>query len=263
MNLFVLALTGLAISIALFAVFWVIQYKIENSAIVDVFWGASVAVVGVYFSVFTTGNSTRRLIAAVLITLWAARLSWYLYQRWSSHAEDERYTALKVKWGNQAQIRMFRFYQMQGLGSYLFALPLLAIGISTAPLGWLDFAGIAIWIVSIGGEAVSDQQLANFKKDPSNRGEVCDQGLWRYSRHPNYFFEWLHWWSFVFLSLSTYWGLLTLLAPLMMWLFLNRVTGIPHTEKQAVKSRGEKYKQYQKTTNAFFPWFPRAPKLES
>ena len=149
---------------------------------------------------------------------------------------------------------------MQGLGAYLFALPCLAAGASDQGLFWLDFLGIGIWVLAIGGEAIADQQLANFKRDPGNRGEVCNVGFWRYSRHPNYFFEWLHWWSYVALALTAPFGWLSILAPIAMWFFLNRVTGIPHTETQAIKSRGDKYRRYQQTTSAFFPWFPR--KLE-
>jgi len=140
---------------------------------------------------------------------------------------------------------------------FLFALPLLVTGLSTKPWGWLDFAAVLIWVISIVGEAISDQQLHRFRQQPENKGEVCRDGFWNYSRHPNYFFEWLHWWTYVLLAITAPFGWLTILAPVAMWLFLNRVTGIPHTEAQAIKSRGQKYRHYQETTNAFFPWFPK------
>ncbi len=258
MSIPVTVLFGLLIAITLFVGYWVIQYVINDSGIVDVFWGASVAVIGVFFCVATSGDLTRRWIGAVLVSVWAARLSLYLYWRWKSHEEDGRYAALKKKWGAHAQIRMFRFYQMQGLGALLFALPLLVAGTCTRPINWLDGVAVVVCALSILGEAISDYQLQRFRESPDNRGEVCQVGFWKYSRHPNYFFEWLHWWTYVLLSISSPWGWTTIVAPLAMWLFLNRVTGIPLAELQAVKSRGEKYRQYQRTTSAFFPWFPAA-----
>lgn len=257
MNIVPPAAIGLVILAGLFAAYWLIQYRIGDSGIVDVFWGASVAVVGAFLCIMPPGDLSRRVIGATLISLWAIRLSYFLLVRWKSHDEDARYTALKQKWGPQAQLRMFRFYQMQGLGAFLFALPLLVTGLSTKPWGWLDFAAVLIWVISIVGEAISDQQLHRFRQQPENKGEVCRDGFWNYSRHPNYFFEWLHWWTYVLLAITAPFGWLTILAPVAMWLFLNRVTGIPHTEAQAIKSRGQKYRHYQETTNAFFPWFPK------
>lgn len=248
---------GLGIAVAYFAAFWLLQYVIGNSAVVDVGWAASVALIGSFFAWQTDGDLTRRILAACLLWAWAIRLSYYLFLRWRKHPEDERYTQLKNDWGDQAQVRMFRFYQMQGLGAFLFALPIYAVGIVERPLFWLDYVAIAVWLIAIGGEALSDHQLAQFKKDAGNRGEVCRDGLWRYSRHPNYFFEWLHWWTYVFFAITLPVGWLTMLAPLAMWYFLTKVTGIPTTERQAVISRGDKYREYQRTTNAFFPWFPR------
>ncbi len=263
MNIWLVLIVGFLISISLFAIYWVIQYRMGDSGIVDVFWGASVAVIGIFFCLVAPGDRTRRWLGAVLIAGWALRLSYYLFLRWRSHDEDARYTALKEKWGDQAQIRMFRFYQMQGFGCFLFALPLLVAGYNQNPIGWFDWLGVAVWIVSIVGEAMSDFQLAQFRKRPENKGEVCNTGLWHYSRHPNYFFEWLHWWSYVMLAITAPWGWLTILAPVAMWFFLNRVTGIPLTEIQAIKSRGDKYRAYQASTSAFFPWFPDTKKHRS
>ena len=112
-------------------------------------------------------------------------------------------------------------------------------------------------MISIAGEALADLQLKWFKQNEANQGKVCQVGFWRYSRHPNYFFEWLHWWTYVLLAATSPWVLVTLLAPLAMWYFLANVTGIPTSEARAIQSRGDKYRQYQQTTNAFFPWFPK------
>jgi steroid 5-alpha reductase family enzyme len=116
-------------------------------------------------------------------------------------------------------------------------------------------AGVIVWLIAVAGETIADRQLARFRRDPANRGQVCRAGLWRYSRHPNYFFEWVHWLSYVLIGHGEW---LTWIGPVGMLLFLFRVTGIPYTEMQALKSRGDRYREYQSTTNVFFPWFPRS-----
>jgi steroid 5-alpha reductase family enzyme len=154
---------------------------------------------------------------------------------------------------------MFRFYQLQAVGVVLFALPILIALRNPQPLNLLDWIGLAVGILSITGESIADWQLSRFRSRPENRGQVCERGLWRYSRHPNYFFEWLHWWAYVCFALSNWpWGAVTLLGPLTMWYLITRVTGIPPTEAQSLKSRGEAYRRYQQTTSPFFPWFRRS-----
>jgi steroid 5-alpha reductase family enzyme len=153
---------------------------------------------------------------------------------------------------------MFRFYQLQAVGVVLFALPILIALRNPQPLTWIDWLGLAIGVLCIAGESLADWQLSRFRSQPANRGQVCNHGLWRYSRHPNYFFEWLHWWAYVCFAISNLpWGGLTILGPLTMWYLITRVTGIPPTEAQSLKSRGEAYRRYQQTTSPFFPWFPR------
>ena len=173
--------------------------------------------------------------------------------------EDGRYSTLKKDWGEAAQWKMFRFYQFQALGSVLFALPMLIAAQSSSALSLLDFAGALIWFVAIVGETIADRQLARFRAASANRGKVCRVGLWNYSRHPNYFFEWLHWWSYVCFAINAPLGWLTVLGPMTMLYFILYVTGIPPTEAQAIKSRGDAYREYQRTTNAFFPW-PSKPR---
>ncbi|MDX1682302.1 MAG: DUF1295 domain-containing protein, partial [Phycisphaeraceae bacterium] len=141
-----------------------------------------------------------------------------------------------------------------------FALPLIAAAAGDKPLGqWHDFAAVAIWLIGWAGETLADRQLAAFKAEADQGGEktkVCRRGFWRYTRHPNYFFEWLQWWCWPLLALgsSTVW--VALAGPIVMYLFLTRVTGIPPTEQQALRSRGDAYRQYQQETNAFFPGPP-------
>ena len=251
------ALIALAIAWAFFSAFWILQKWLDNAAVVDVGWSLSVALMGVFFCSVGTGLPWRRGLAAILIVVWAVRLSWHLFLRWRGHPEDPRYTRLREEWGDRADWRMYRFYQMQALGAFLFALPLAVVAQVDSALGIADGLAIAIWVLAMVGEWLADDQLRRFKQDPQNAGQVCQQGLWRYSRHPNYFFEWLHWWTYVLLAWASPWVVLTLLAPLAMWFFLTRVTGVPTTEAQALRSRGEAYRRYQETTNAFFPWFPK------
>jgi steroid 5-alpha reductase family enzyme len=123
----------------------------------------------------------------------------------------------------------------------------------------LEVAGALLWFIALCGETLADAQLAAFKRNPANRGAVCDRGLWRYSRHPNYFFEWLVWVAFFVFACGSPWGWISVLCPAVMLHLLLRVTGIPLTEQQALRSRGDAYRRYQQTTSAFFPWFPRRP----
>ncbi len=248
---------GFNAMVVMFALTWLLQRRINNAGIVDVFWAGTVAVVGVFYCVAIDGFAQRRWLVGVMITAWAMRLSLHLWSRYKGHPEDRRYTALKEKWGRAAQYRMFRFYQMQGLGAFLFSLAVFLAAKNGQSWSVVDGIGVVIWLVAIVGEAMSDYQLQQFKRDPNNKGEVCNIGWWRYSRHPNYFFEVLHWCSYVFIAFATPLWYVALLMPLAMYHFLTNVTGIPLSEVQSLKSRGDKYRQYQRKTNAFFPWFPK------
>jgi steroid 5-alpha reductase family enzyme len=188
--------------------------------------------------------------------LWGARLGLHLFRRVIREPEDGRYRQLRSDWGAAAQRKLFGFFQLQAAWAVMFAAPMLAACSNARPFSWVDLAGIGLFIVSIGGETAADQQLARFRANPANRGLVCRDGLWRYSRHPNYFFEWLHWWAYVPLGAGSSLWWVPGLGVVVMLLFLTRVTGIPPTEAQALRSRGDAYRDYQRTTSAFFPWPP-------
>jgi len=243
---------------AVMGLLWLLQKRTGDAGIVDVAWGMGVGLLSLFFAWGSVeGDLIRRIIVATLALLWSLRLSGYILYRVLTMPEDGRYQTLKEKWGTAAQGKLFSFYQLQAVGSLLFALPMLLAARSTAPLGFLDYLGIAIWFAAISGELIADQQLSRFRSDPHQTGQVCQRGLWHYSRHPNYFFEWLHWWAYVCLAIQAPWGWLTILGPLLMLHFILNVTGIPPTEAQAIKSRGEAYREYQRTTSAFFPWPPK------
>ena len=180
-----------------------------------------------------------------LIGIWSARLAIYLLlDRVLGHPEEGRYRTLREKWGAAARRRLFFFFQTQALAALFFALPVLVVAHHPVArwTAW-DLAGVMIWCVSVGNTILADRQLARFKRRPESRGKTCREGWWRYSRHPNYFFEWLHWWSYVALAVGASYWWLTLLAPAVMLFFLLRVTGIPPTEAQALASRGEDYRR--------------------
>jgi steroid 5-alpha reductase family enzyme len=264
MNPWIMIILGWISMAAVMGLLWLLQRRTGDAGIVDVAWGMGVGLLALFFVWGSdSGDLTRRVVIACLALCWALRLSVYILWRVLTMEEDGRYQTLKQGWGSAAQIKLFWFYQLQAIGSLLFALPMLIAARGTSPMGLSDFIGIGIWLVAIGGELIADWQLARFRANPENQGKVCREGFWNYSRHPNYFFEWLHWWAYVCLAISAPWGWLTIIGPLLMLHFIINVTGIPPTEAQALKSRGEAYRKYQQTTNAFFPWPPKMKQVTS
>ena len=248
-----------AMALAMLAL-WAWYRRGGDPGVVDVAWGLGVAALGPWFCLWAEeGDRTRRWVLAGLVVAWGVRLSGHIARRRGRLSGDGRYHTLSEAWGPRAPWYFLGFFQLQATWSVLFALPVLLAATNPAPWPqWSDLVGLGTWLVAVAGEAIADRQLQRFRENPANRGQVCQTGLWRYSRHPNYFCEWLHWWAYVACSglrPVTLWGLL---GPLAMWWFLNRVTGIPPTEAQSLKSRGEAYRRYQQTTSRFFPWPPRA-----
>ncbi|GAB4234528.1 MAG: DUF1295 domain-containing protein [Acidobacteriota bacterium] len=241
------------------AFLWWLQRRLGDAGIVDVAWSAGLGIAALYYAFIGEGEPVRRVFLALLAGGWAFRLAAYLLRdRILSGVEDGRYQDLKAEWGDRAQRNLFWFFEFQALLVAAFSLPWLPVAYRGDPWGhWSDWLALLIGGIAVAGETLADRQLAAFRRDPRNRGQVCRSGLWRYSRHPNYFFEWVHWWTYVFLAWGAPMGWLSLLGPALMLLFLFRITGIPATEARALRSRGEAYRRYQETTSAFFPWFPK------
>src|SRR4029079_3703489 len=253
------ALAAIAVALAiLMAGAWLVQQRTGNSGWVDTIWTFSVGLVGVSGALWPVAGASpnaRQWLVAGLVAIWSLRLGVNIAVRTAGITDDPRYAAFASEWGADSPRRMFVFLQNQGLGSIplVFAI-FVAARFPGDALGLQDYLGALILWAGIAGEALADAQLKSFRANPANKGQVCDIGLWRWSRHPNYFFEWFGWlgYSAIALSPNYGWGLATLLAPVFMYWILVYVTGIPPLEAQMLRSRGDRYRDYQSRPSRFF-----------
>ncbi len=248
---------GALIVVAFFTATWLLSMKLNNFSFVDIAWSYGLAILVPLYALGGTGFTTRRVLAAVMGMAWSLRLGSYLLARIVRHHphEDARYQVLRKDWQAHLGRNFFAFFQAQAVLILLLSVPVLLACVNPAPqLSTIEVIGAIVWLIGISGEALSDAQMAAFKHKPDSKGKVCQEGLWRYSRHPNYFFESTVWWGFWLFACGSPWGWATVYAPAMILYFLLRVTGIPLTEKCAVESKGEAYREYQRTTSAFVPW---------
>lgn len=253
-----------AVAALVMAGLWVVARRIRNHGIVDVGWTYLVGGLALAHAGAGAGAGPRRALVAAMFGVWAVRLGTYLLRdRVLGRPEDGRYAALRQSWGDAADARFFWFYQAQAAAAAGFAIPALFPSMNRSPsIVPLEWAAALLWAMALAGEALADWQLARFKAQPGHRGLTCRAGLWRYSRHPNYFFEWTVWVAFALFSAASPLGTVAVACPLAMLYLLFKVTGIPATEAQAVRSRGEDYRRYQATTSVFVPWWPRAAPVE-
>jgi steroid 5-alpha reductase family enzyme len=251
-------LIGLALMAVAFAIVWAIGVKIHNYSFLDAIWSYGVAILAPIYAVAGPGNLSRKWAFTILGVAWSLRLGTYIFLRVLKHhpKEDARYEGLRARWPGSGMFLIF--HEFQAVIVVIFALPFLLASWSDLPLQILDIVGLVVVVLALIGESTADRQMKRFKSDPANRVAVCDRGLWRYSRHPNYFFEFLVWVGFAVASLTTPHGWVVLLCPVMMYYFLTKVTGIPLTEEYSLKSKGDAYREYQRTTSAFVPWFRKA-----
>jgi steroid 5-alpha reductase family enzyme len=252
-------LLGTAAAAALMLVLWLIHFAIRNASIVDPGWAACLALIAVIYALKGEGYSQRTWLLTAMVVIWGLRLSLYLlFTRVIGHPEEGRYVELRRKWGSNIGLKFLVFFEAQALLAGILSLPFALVMRDAAPgLWWFEYTGAALWVIAFLGETFADFQLLGFKRNPANKGQVCNVGLWRYSRHPNYFFEWLIWMAYAVYAFPSPLGPLALLMPITMLFFLFKLTGIPATEEQSIRSRGDKYRAYQRTTSAFVPWFPR------
>ena len=251
--------TGFAIGLML--VVWRVALRVNNLGIVDVAWSLGFLPLAGLFAWLAPGDPSRRALVVAMAGLWSLRLGTHIAARVRAHhpQEDVRYAQLRVEWGGRLLAKTFWFFQFQAAIlaalATVFLVPCLNVHPGITPLEW---AGVVIWALALAGESVADAQLKRFQTRLENKGRICQAGLWNYSRHPNYFFEWLVWVGFFVFAWGSPGGCWTVLCPGLMLFFLLRVTGIPMTEALSVRSKGEAYREYQRTTCAFVPWFKKS-----
>lgn len=233
-------------------VIWCLYRYLKNPGVVDVGWCSGLTLTGLLY-LFSFPISLRNVLLSTILILWGARLGLYLwFSRIMKGIVDKRYLELSSHWKMAKPLGFFLNFQLQGLLIFIISLSWFYIASTAQELSWLDFIGIGIALIGIAGEALADYQLQQFKKEFP--GAVCEQGLWNYSRHPNYFFECLVWGAFALIGLQHPYGVIGLISPLTLYLLMIKITG-PMTEDGSIKARGNAYLEYQKHTNMFFPWF--------
>lgn len=260
MNAITLAWGALAALCAAFGAVYLLARALDNYGVVDIAWSYAFALLATAGALLGSGLPARRALIAAMVCIWSLRLGTHLLIRVARKhpAEDPRYVQLRRDWAASFNLKMAGFFQLQAASVVLLGIPVLAACSNpAASLGSLEACGAVLWVVALSGEALADAQLAAFRRDKANAGRVCDRGLWRYSRHPNYFFEWLIWVSLFLFGLGSPYGWMGIASPACILYLLLRVTGIPATEEQSLRSKGELYRRYQRTTSAFIPFPPR------
>ncbi len=261
MSLIQLAITALFVWAALSLIMtlaWLAQQKTGNSGWVDVSWSLGVGVTAVFAALLPIPPHWRQIAIAMAAACWCLRLGVHIARRTRAVADDPRYRDLIKQWGADAPRRMFWFLQSQAVVGALLSVSVSIAAHNPNPMvRFQDLAGLALLLVAFVGEAVADRQLTVFKSDPANQKAICDIGLWAWSRHPNYFFDWLFWVGVpvVAIDISGHnpYGWLSLVAPICMYWVLVYVSGIPPLEAHMLLSRGEAFREYQRRTSAFFP----------
>jgi steroid 5-alpha reductase family enzyme len=251
-----LLLTGLLFLALLMVAVWGLSLVLRNAGIVDVAWSASFVPVVAGYVWLADGWLPRALVMLAIVTLWSLRLASHLWVRVAAEHphEDSRYAALRAAWGPSANARMLAFFEVQAVAALVLTVPFAIAATNATPaFSWIEWVGMAVWAVGFTGEAIADRQLARFRGIPANKGRVCQEGLWRYSRHPNYFFEWIVWCGFGLFALGSPGGWMGLHVIPLMFYVMRHGTGVPHAEASSLRSRGEQYRAYQRTTNVFFP----------
>jgi steroid 5-alpha reductase family enzyme len=249
---------NLAAVAALMICGWLVSIAHRNVTIVDSLWGLGFVLIAWLTFFLSDGFWTRKMLIAVLVTLWGLRLSAYLSWRNWGKGEDPRYGLWREKSGQRFWlVSLFKVFILQALFLWVISLVLQVGQMAAEPssLTWLDIAGIMVWLIGFVFESLGDWQLARFKSNPANKGRVMDRGLWAYTRHPNYFGESLVWWGICLVTLATPGSWWTILSPIVITAVLLKMTGIPLTEQELIKNRPG-YSDYIKHTSAFVPWPP-------
>jgi steroid 5-alpha reductase family enzyme len=259
MSFFHVYLHGFLIIMLMMTLLWLVSIIIKNVSIVDLFWGLGFVFVSIFYFLNTDGYSTRKIILILLVPIWGLRLSIYLAWRNIGKGEDFRYRQFRKKYGENRYwwISFFQTFLLQGILMWLISVPLLAAQYYNLnnSLGILDYVGIILWITGLFFETTGDIQLARFKAEPANKGKVLDTGLWRFTRHPNYFGDSAVWWGYGFICLASG-SYLPVLGSVLMTALIIKVSGVALLEKSLTDQKPQ-YKEYIEKTSAFLPWFPK------
>jgi steroid 5-alpha reductase family enzyme len=241
---------------------WALSIPIKNASIADTFWGLGFVLVAWITFLGADGYLGRRVLLTLLVTAWGLRLALHIGIRSWGKGEDRRYRTWRRQYGKRFWwVSLFTVFLLQGALLWVISLVAQVGQWSLKPnrFIWLDGAGLLIWAVGFFFEALGDYQLAAFKKNPANKGKAMDQGLWQYTRHPNYFGECLMWWGIFLVTLATPGSLWTMVSPITITFLLLKVSGVTLLERTIVETRPE-YRKYQERTSAFIPWFPKRGK---
>ena len=255
-----LFLVTVVLAVAAKSLAWWLQLRTRNAGMVDPVWAFTLGLIALVYAAFGAAPLATRVALGLMGGIWGLRLGLHLWQRNAGKPEDFRYATFRAQWGEDADRNLFWFFQFQNVFTLLLsasAFMSVAFRAQNPPVAAFVIAAL-IWIVAVAGEGIADRQMERFRADPANKGHVCRDGLWRYSRHPNYFFECVHWLAYVPLAAGAPWGALSLGAPIVMAALLTKLSGVPLLEEELLKRKPD-YAEYIRTTNALFPGRPRPP----
>jgi steroid 5-alpha reductase family enzyme len=252
-----LLLTNLAVIAVSVFLLWIISLRLKDASIVDIFWGLGFVTIAWVTYFVVKPDSLRFVLMAAMVTAWGLRLAGHLAWRNIGKPEDYRYRAMREKCGDRFPlISLFLVFGLQGLIMLIVSLPIQSTALTTSPLNWIDAVGAVAWFIGLFFETVGDFQLARFKANPENQGKVMDRGLWRYTRHPNYFGDFMVWWGLFSIALAGGNAWWTIISPILMSFLLMRVSGVTLLEK-SLSTRTDGYQDYVRRTNTFFPSPPK------
>jgi steroid 5-alpha reductase family enzyme len=252
-------ITSFVVTVAAFFLLWLLSLRLRDASIVDVWWGPGFAQIAVVGCALGNGYPWRKLLVTSLTMMWGLRLAIHLFRRNAGHGEDFRYRAMRRRHGGRfSLVSLYMVFGMQAGLMWIVSLPVQIAQLGATPdrFTWLDGAGALLWVVGVLFESAGDLQLARFRADPANQGKVLDRGLWRYTRHPNYFGDACVWWGVFLIAFATPHSAWMIISPALMTFLLTRVSGVTLLEHNLRRSRPE-YRGYIQRTSAFVPWFPR------
>lgn len=250
-------LTLAAVLFVYMSLWFVVSLYKKRNDVADVAWGLGFVLLAWVALFLSEESDLRGLLAGVLVSIWGLRLAWHIQARHRGKGEDYRYLLWRQTWGKWFYLRSyFQVYLLQGALLFAVSAPVLLINQSSGPaLNLLDFLGLAVWLIGFIFESVGDAQLARFLKDPANKGKLMREGLWRYTRHPNYFGEVTQWWGLWLIALSVPYGWVGIIGPLTITILILKVSGIPLLENKMADHSD--FAEYKRKTNMFIPWWPR------